>query len=166
MKNSTLYVDMDGTLCVFDTMKTIEEIASPGYFRTVKPMKNMISAIKMVSKIRPVRILSAVINENVISDKRFWLSHYLGEEFAKNAIFISCGKKKSSMVSKNDNVSFLLDDFSKNLHEWKSKRRVGIKVYNGINGTNGTWNGYSVHSDSTTDCIYKQLLGIMSEETK
>lgn len=39
---------------------------------------------------------------------------------------------------------FLFDDFSRNLHEWKSAGGKGIKCYNGLNGNHGTWAGAGV----------------------
>ena len=38
----------------------------------------------------------------------------------------------------------LLDDFTPELKDWNGK---AIKLYNGINGTKGTWHGYSVRAD-------------------
>lgn len=153
---NTIYVDMDGVLVEFDPSKSIEEVATPGYSRNLKPMQDMCNAIRALSVTEglQVRILSAVISGAAAIDKKIWLNKFLGKNFADNAIFVPYGIPKSRLVE----PGYLIDDFSKNLHEW---RGIGIKVYNGINGHNGTWRGYSVHAHSSWENIYNQLLGII-----
>ena len=168
MKKLVLYVDMDGTLCEFDSSKTIEEVAAPGYCRNLNPIENVINAITTIPKIFTnieVRILSAYINENAIIDKMYWLRKNLGADFAENALFVPCGTDKSIVIDKEEDISFLLDDFSTNLHGWAKGGGIGIKVFNGINGNNGTWNGYSIHSSADHSVILKQIMGIIHSES-
>lgn len=47
--------------------------------------------------------------------------------------------------------------FRENLREWHG---VAIKLMNGINGTKGTWCGYSVNGRAKPDVIRNTLLGI------
>lgn len=165
IKKATLYVDMDGTLCVFDTSKTIEEVAAAGYCRDLTPIVEVVEAIKEIHRQKniDVKILSAVINDNAINDKIYWLEKYLGKDIANNALFVPCGTDKSEVIS-DEEFPFLLDDFSKNLHEWKAGGGIGIKIYNGINGNNGTWDGFSVHSGVPVSIVYKQIVGIINAE--
>ena len=164
-KTATLYVDMDGTLCVFDTSKTIEEVATAGYCRDLTPIVEVVEAIKKIHRqgnIR-IRILSAVINHDAIADKIYWLKKHLGNDIAESALFVPCGTDKSEVIN-DEEFPFLLDDFSKNLHEWKAGGGIGIKIYNGINGNNGTWDGFSVHSGVPVSIVYKQIMGIINAE--
>lgn len=56
----------------------------------------------------------------------------------------------------------LVDDFTKNLNEWQG---VAVKLYNGINGTHGTWQGFSIHNKMTPDKMVSQLDGISMMES-
>lgn len=159
-----LYVDMDGTLAQFQK-KPLEEITSKGYFRDLPVMVNVVKALRTMMKENDdviIMILTSVFNDNhSISDKKCWLHEVIPEITEEQMIFVPYGERKSDYVDQKD--SFLLDDFSKNLHEWEG---IGIKVYNGINGNNGTWHGYSIHSDMEPEKLKKQLLGILRAEPK
>ena len=56
--------------------------------------------------------------------------------------------KLDYIILREDTTNILIDDFSKNLHEWeKGKNNIGIKYYNGINGNHGTWKGNSINPE-------------------
>ena len=160
-----IFVDMDGTLNYFDKSSSLEEIASEGYFSDRDPILNVVSAIRFLTSKDPnqVCILSSVFqDEHSIREKREWLARYLPE--ISKAIFVPYGRSKAEFVEGilGRNIThrdFLLDDFSKNLHEWTG---TGIKLYNDINGTKGTWTGYSVHYNCSPEVIINTLTGIMS----
>ena len=40
-----------------------------------------------------------------------------------------------------------------------------MKLYNGINGTHGTWQGFSIHNKMTPDKMVSQLDGISMMES-
>ena len=63
-------------------------------------------------------------------------------------------------------VNVLLDDYSRNLHEWKAEGNIGCKFYNGINGTHGTWNGYSVSSWMTAEQITAVITDIVRKQAR
>lgn len=54
-------------------------------------------------------------------------------------------------------TDILLDDYSRNLHEWAACNAHGIKVYNGINGTHGTWDGEYISSSMSPDAIVRYI---------
>ena len=159
-----VYVDIDGVLAEFDTTKSIEDVAAPGYSLKLKPIEPMCRVINRLSKEMPVTILSAVLHEQAKSDKREWLANFVSKKLADTAIFVDCGTSKGSVIEtaccKHRYENILVDDFSKNLHEWPG---IGIKVYNGINGTHGTWKGFNVRTGYDINWLitYCQLAGII-----
>lgn len=160
-----LFVDMDGVLCKFNKEASIEEVAAEGYFTRCEPQQSVVNAVLRIlyESCTEVFILSSVFSDNhSIPDKCRWLDEYgfsgIDDE---HRLFVPYGTSKADYLketvgAKNDD--FLLDDFSKNLHEWHG---IGIKLMNGINGTKGTWNGYNVSSRSTEEVIKNTLMGIM-----
>ena len=160
-----LFVDMDGTLNYFEKSSSLEEITSEGYFFSRRPILDVVSAIRFLATNLPGRVcvLSSVFQDNhSIPEKKAWLEMYMPE--IEKAIFVPYGTSKAdfieNMLGRNLNeLDFLLDDFSKNLHEWTG---TGIKLYNDINGTKGTWTGYSVHYNCSPEVIANTILGVMT----
>lgn len=161
MKKRRMYIDMDGVLAVFDPDKSLEEVAMPGYFRNLPPMENVVTAIKNIitehGNEYEVYALSSTLHEEAIADKSIWLDRELPELAKENRIFVPYGRMKKDYIVELQDTDILLDDFSKNLREWHG---VAIKLMNGINGTKGTWCGYSVNGKATPDVIRNTLIGI------
>ncbi len=159
-----VFVDMDGTLAVWNAEAKMDEVASTGYMLNRPTMENMVAAIRQLtqSKDYEVCILSAVFHEAAAHEKKQWLNIYLPEIKPENMFFCNYGENKSEFVSATDN-DVLIDDFSENLHKWKG---IGIKVYNGINGTNGSWTGYSVHSNCESRKLHAMLNAIIRLEVQ
>lgn len=166
MKNAKrLFVDMDGVLCKFNKDASIEEVASEGYFTKCEPQQSVINAVLRIlyESHTEVFILSSVFADNhSIPEKNWWLDEYgFSEIDDEHRLFVPYGMSKADFLKETvgaEGNDFLLDDFSKNLHEWHG---VGIKLMNGINGTKGTWNGYNVSSRCPEDVIKNTLMGIM-----
>lgn len=160
-----VYIDFDGVLGVFDTTKSLEEVAKPGYSLTVPLMKEMCDAIKMLkeddtlAKKFSFKPLSAAIALHAERDKTQVLQKAVDDQFASDAVFVQYGTSKSQYA---EGGNILIDDFSFNLHEWEAAGGIGIKVYNGINGSHGTWTGYSVHSKAKPEVIYRTIKGILT----
>lgn len=156
-----LFIDMDGVLAVFDPDKSLEEVAMPGYFRNLAPMSNVVAAVKAIitnyGSEYEVYSLSSTLHEDAIQDKCFWLDKQLPELPKENRIFVPYGKVKKDYITELHDSDILIDDFSKNLREWHG---VAIKLMNGINGTKGTWCGYSVNGKATPDVIRNTIIGI------
>lgn len=153
MKKPKLFVDMDGVLVEWNIKlgKFAKEIYKPGYFRDRPAYPLVTEAIRqiIVSGAIEVYSLSAAIDEShVIPDKDHWLSEHIPEIDDKHRIFCRCGENKAEMVrsvvGKFDESCVLLDDYSINLHDWEKSGGTAVKLLNGINGNNGTWQGVSV----------------------
>lgn len=153
--------DMDGTLAVFNKEASIEEVASDGYFRTLPIIHNVVRAAEcLINRGYQVGILSSVFeDDHSKEDKLFWLSNHMPFLDPDNIFFSKYGKPKNTFIPKEWENAVLVDDLTANLKEWGG---ISIKLYNGINGTKGTWNGYSVHYRSMPHVIADQIVGIMA----
>lgn len=158
-----LFVDMDGTLAVWEN-SPIEVVARPGYFLNRSPVETVIAALKELMK-EPsydVFILSSVFSNGYSEiEKRTWNEHYTNVP-EERQIYVPYGIPKPEELKKLGGVQpsdILIDDFTFNLREWPG---IGIKIYNGINGTKGTWDGFSIHSTMRPDVMVKQIKGIAS----
>lgn len=171
MAKKNLYIDMDGTVATWEDAG-IDEVASPGYFRNRKTMDNVIAALEKLQKHFNLVILSAVFKDNhSVKDKKFWLRMKMPFIDIDNAIFVPYGsskyeflikelKKRGKQIEKND---MFIDDYTKNLVDMKvsSKGKViPIKVLNGINDTNKSWDGYRLSSASSPEIIANTILAI------
>lgn len=146
MKN--IYFDMDGTLCEFKSVDTLETLYEPGYFLNLKPHENMLEAVKIMaaSKDYEVHILSAVLSDSpyALREKNAWLDYYLPQIPAENRVFSECAKSKQEFINHElSEDDCLIDDYTKNLNEWIPPGS-GIKFLNGINDTHHSFTGARV----------------------
>lgn len=158
------YFDMDGTIAKWQDIP-LEVIAAPGYFKNVPVIESMCHVVTRLIKESHTKnspeifILSSVFqDDHSVDDKKYWLRVNLPEMDEDHMIFVPYGEKKSSVIKEPNSSDILVDDFTFNLKSWHG---VGIKVYNGINGTHGTWDGYSIHSNMNPELLYRQLKGII-----
>lgn len=153
-----LFVDMDGVLAVFHKDKSLEEIMTPGYFENLEPMLNMIAALKIICDKYgdDVCVLSSSFDESR-EEKKIWCKKFLPFIKEEQVSFVRYGTPKNDFIypEKDD---FLLDDFTKNLLEW---RGTGIKFLNGINHTHRTWKGYVVNGESDPITLANAIIGII-----
>lgn len=155
-----IFVDMDGVLAKWEDA-SLEEMTSPGFFASRKPDAFVVNGVRRLCE-NPdcdVYILSSYLLPISKEEKIKWneLHTDIPED---HQIYVKYGEKKSAALQilggvKPDDV--LLDDFSRNLHEWEG---IGVKLYNGINGTHGTWNGFSVHNNMKPDLMAAQIIAI------
>ena len=143
--NYTINFDFDGTLYEWDTTKSLEDVGNPEYPLKQGHMSSMLYAAERLNNDYPgaVRIASAVLNNGCMESKKQRISKDIGADVAERSVFTLFGENKVKKMETTGNT------------------RVGIKVYNGINGTNGTWKGYSVHAQSEPEICYKQLNAII-----
>lgn len=155
-----IYFDMDGTLCEWQQGVHIDTVASKGYFSKLPPVQNVVDAFhRMWKDGYDLYILSSVFcDDHSIADKKKWLSQHLPELPEEKMLFCPFGEKKKTILSDLSQTDVLIDDYSVNLHGWHG---TGIKIFNGINGNNGTWKGYSVSSNMTADILTNQLEAII-----
>ena len=127
---ANIYIDMDGTLAKWQN-KTLEEVATKGYFRELPAVDSVVTMAKklIASKMFNIYILSSVLNDNhSADDKRYWLKSNLPEMKDENIFFVPYGENKADYVNLDKN-SYLIDDLSRNLHEWEAAGGKEMKDY-------------------------------------
>lgn len=160
-----LFVDMDGTLAEFKTVDTLETLYEKDYFINLKPNENVLGAIKQLIADNDfdVYILSAYLTDSryALEEKNAWLDKYLPELPQEKRLFVPCGTDKSvavpGLIRPDD---YLLDDYTKNLSEWEPPAR-GIKLINGINHTNGTWQGDKIQFTHAPEELSSMISDVM-----
>lgn len=160
-----LFVDMDGTLAEFKTVDTLETLYEKDYFINLKTNENVLGAIKQLIADNDfdVYILSAYLTDSryALEEKNAWLDKYLPELPQEKRLFVPCGTDKSvavpGLIRPDD---YLLDDYTKNLSEWEPPAR-GIKLINGINHTNGTWQGDKIQFTHAPEELSSMISDVM-----
>lgn len=160
-----LFVDMDGTLAEFKNVDTLETLYEKDYFINLKPNENVLGAIKQLIADNDidVYILSAYLTDSryALEEKNAWLDKYLPELPQEKRLFVPCGTDKSvavpGLIRPDD---YLLDDYTKNLSEWEPPAR-GIKLINGINHTNGTWQGDKIQFTHAPEELSSMISDVM-----
>lgn len=163
-----LFIDMDGTLAEYRTFVSMEQYFQPEYFKSLKPLTNVVEAIKLFIKNNPnvdVYILSACPEgPTAPKEKNDWLDTHLPQIPLKNRIYTLIGQNKKDFIpggiGKND---FLLDDYPHNLHDW-CKLGSGIKLFNGLNANSEKWVGSCLSYKSSPEHISKSLKDILLKD--
>ncbi len=142
--NSIIF-DFDGTLYVWDPTKTLEDVGKADYPLTQDHMWPMLYAAQRINNEYPgmEKIASAVLNDGCMRSKIRRISRDIGSDVANRSVFTVFGESKADKVAT------------------KGTKKIGIKVYNGINGNHGTWKGFSVRATSDPEICYKQLKAII-----
>ena len=162
-KTVKVFVDLDGVLARWNAEASVEDTYAPGFFLTREPEPEAIAAVRLMrEKGLDVYILSCAYQNGLAEpEKDAWLAMVGLSDIPR--IFVPYGKRKSDYAGGAD-VSVLLDDYSRNLHEWKAEGNIGCKFYNGINGTHGTWDGYSVSCGMTAEQIAAVITAIVRKQ--
>jgi 5'(3')-deoxyribonucleotidase len=132
MKKIIIYCDMDGVLADFD--KVPNAVAKYKYelnfFYNLEPINENVNAIKeLILKDYLVKILSKSPHEKADSDKRKWLAKYLPEIKNENIIFARPHQTKISFVNELEkSFSLLLDDYEKNIQEWRNEKGLALTI--------------------------------------
>lgn len=123
-----IYFDFDGVLASYYWGEDYEQRVS-----ALKP-EPMVQVARALAKAGySVGVCSAVATASEERQKRLWLAKNLPE--VTDLFFPARGTNKSKFMRSHED-DILVDDFSKNLHEWAG---VGVKYLNGINNTHGSW---------------------------
>lgn len=162
-----LFVDMDGTLCKWKAISSEEDLFTQGWFLDMEPVLPVVDAIRWIIQKPEVEvfILTAVPEGNPYArgEKLQWLGEYLMDMASDHVIFVPLGQKKYDFAPGGiQPTDILLDDYSKNLHEW-AERAIGLKVKTDANGTKGTWSGATVDARSSALEIYNTIGAIIKE---
>lgn len=164
------FIDMDGVLATWENA-SLEEMTSPGFFISRKVDENVCAMVKHLLEKQEtegieVYILSSYLLPISKEEKIQWNDKHTQIPLDRQ-IYVPYGENKAAALECVGGIregDVLLDDFTKNLNEWPG---VAVKLYNGINGTHGTWQGFSIHNRMTPDKMVSQLDGIsMMEATR
>ena len=157
------FFDMDGVLAKWESA-SLEQMTTPGFFLNRVPDDNSLKMLNVL-KIRcetegaQIYILSSYLLPMSMEEKIQWNEKYTGIPL-NHQVYVKYGESKSDAIDQIGGVrknDVLLDDFSDNLREWKG---IAVKYYNGINGTKGTWDGFSIHANMNPDIMASQLEAI------
>lgn len=164
-----IFVDMDGTLAKWNNVE-FEQLFEEGYYRNLEPNKKLLDEVNnLISQGEDIYILSAYLTESNYAkkEKEEWVKQYLPELPKEKQIFVPYGTNKAEYLKEHyspiTNEDYLIDDYTKNLLEWKELGGTGIKYINGINHTRKTWNGLMIY-EKTPHCNNTGLFNFMLSE--
>lgn len=155
---------MDGTLAVFRPVNTLETLYEKGYFLNLEPIRNVLEAVKIIARERAdiqVCILSSVLQDSkyALDEKNAWLDRHLPEVQKRH--FPVCGEDKRMAIPGGvTERDYLLDDYTKNLTSWEPPAK-GVKLLNGINHTNETWQGSRISASRNPRMLAESILAVM-----
>lgn len=158
MKKQRIFFDLDGVLAVWQDVPP-EQVSQKGYFSEVPAQENVVAAFRLLGRLPDIElyILSCVFRDSHSeSDKKTWVARHLDLPEEKQ-IYCPCGNRKESALQKIGGIrpsDVLVDDYTPNLQCWTG---IPIKLYNGINGRNGTWKGVSVYFAMRPETIAEQI---------
>lgn len=170
-----IFVDMDGTLAKWNNVE-FEELFEEGYYRNLEPNMKILNEVNhLIRQGEDVYILSAYLTESDYAkkEKHEWINQYLPELPEEKQIFVPYGTNKAEYLKEHyspiTNTDYLIDDYTKNLLEWKEFGGIGVKYLNGINHSRGTWKGLMINEEPNgiVEIQDKSLYGlILSEKLK
>lgn len=138
-----VYFDMDGTLAVFNKNATMEEVFSPGYFRNLAPIPEMIDlASELCERGYDVNILSGACH-SALQEKIEWLQEHMPFITPDHYTFVPVDADKSQFIP-DPRHSILIDDYNKNLDAWKG---LALKCKTDINSHNPKYTSLEVGTD-------------------
>ena len=142
-----IYLDMDGTLAVFNKNATMEEVFSPGYFRSLSPIQEIVDfARRLQNEGYDVYILSGACY-SAVQEKIEWLQEYMPFLPADNYVFVPVDADKSRFIPDPEHA-ILIDDYNKNLYEWKG---LAVKCVTNINNPNPDFSFVHIDNDYETN---------------
>lgn len=161
--NRRIFIDMDGTLARWKEASKTDELYEQGYYYNLEPNQKLIDDIKeMIWKGEDIYILSSFLNDSkyALNEKNQWLDKYLPDLIKEKRIFAKYGDNKSGYIKNGiSSTDYLIDDYTKNLIEWKASGGTGIKYLNGINHTKGTWKGLMIDEANEENSLLKLIDG-------
>ena len=137
---------MDGVLANFEKENNAKNryATEKGFFANLEPLSENVEAIKKLLELGyNVKVLSASPNKNADRDKFTWLMKYLPNLTVANVIFCRNGENKA-YYAKDITNALLIDDYSKNLIEWKTLGGKVLKVVNTYDSEIGTHTNHDI----------------------
>jgi len=172
MKN--LYIDMDGTVAKFyEDEHCVENMYEPDFFFKLKPYENFVQAILILkrkySDLISLKILSAAPTIHAVESKKSWVLVHLGD---LPGIYCLVGADKAAVVYQEtghviNQDDVLIDDYSKNLIEWREAGGHPVKFRNEFNGqglNNYNFVGDKLYYDRSPEQLVMDILDICGIE--
>ena len=161
-----IFLDMDGVIARRSVTATAKQFASCSYFAKREPEKNLIEAVKFLSKKGVmVCILSCADGKGIRKTKRTWLSRQGLPQEQFPAYFPAVGESKAEYLLhqgiKMENA-VLIDDYGTNLADWEQNGGKAVKFFNGTNGTKGKKYAHSVEYNWSAEKISNYLLSLFA----
>ena len=182
-----LFVDMDGTTAMFyENANCLEAMLAPGFFSNLRPYANVVEALKILARYNSGEAVKCVSGRKGVSlfslsvppegnywqaqtEKTDWNLRHLPGVF-EDMLFPHVQNKKSEFVElrngrKLQATDFLLDDYNKNLGEWRAAGGTAIKLVNDINDTGKfgmLWDGPRVRYDWPPERIAEAIATILN----
>lgn len=160
-----IHFDMDGVTAIWKDGK--KRSHKRKFFLRRKLQKNVRDAmVILVKRGYIVGSLTAVYHDGHSKEnKQTWKDR---NNIPGKIIFVEYGEDKAKNLLKSKKIyHFLVDDLSNNLRAFEKygDHFVGIKFYNGINGTKGTWKGrsisYEMSAEEMADAIERYILEVV-----
>ena len=169
MTKCKIFVDLDGTLAEWKTASSYEDLFVQGYFSSLQPHNSVKKAVELLfNKGIETYVLSAYLTESryALREKNQWVERYLPFIDMGHRLYVPQDISKpdyvTALVGDIDAGYVLLDDYSRNLHEWKAAGGTSVKLLNGINGTKGTWLGAAVSRFCCADELANSILATVA----
>ncbi len=155
------FFDLDGTLAVFKPVEKIEALYEKGYFENLEPIDSMVEAVNLLleDNQEEVFIMSSVLSDSpyALKEKNAWIDKHLPGIDEAHRIFPPCGANKLDYIPEGVRpTDCLIDDYTHNLVSWEPPA-IGIKVLNGINHTNQSWEGNRISITNTGADIARKI---------
>lgn len=146
------FFDMDGVLYKFDnTITSLDVLYEENYFYNLPQQKLAAHCMHKMLEQHPhqVYVLSHYLDSPfAYKEKTMCLHEQFPELEDCNIILVPYNEKKIDYVPQRlKNNDFLIDDYNKNLIEWKEEGGHAVKFVNPINDVNKTWNGERIYYD-------------------
>lgn len=164
MNKQRIFFDLDGVLAVWQDVPQ-ERLTQKGYFSSIPIQENVVAAFRLLDQLPDIElyILSCVFQDNHSeSDKKVWVAKHLNLPEGRQ-LYCPCGSRKENALKKIGGIrpsDVLIDDYTENLRYLTG---IPIKFYNGINGTNGTWQGIGVYFAMQPETMAKQIYEMYTE---
>lgn len=170
-----IFVDMDGVLAEYKKDCTAEDMAKKGYFRSLSPQDNMLSALEMLTEncdslgVR-VCVLTKVYPKEFkysVREKLEWRDEYMPYLFDSEFVMVNGDEQeKSDAVTdvtgkRIDGDCILIDDYNENLRQWSADGGVSVKFVNEINDKNKSFVGSRISCNMTAEEIYSAILALL-----
>lgn len=169
-----IYVDMDGTLCRFHDAdhRYIEAMWQRGFYESLQPFEEFLQGLSVCIDRNPdaeFYILSAVLETEppfIAQEKREWLHRHLPQLPDDHMLFVPAGEDKSAYIGGITEDCTLIDDYNKNLNEWRTAGGNAVKFVNDVNdrglgaygGEKGRlWDGERIRYDQSSMEICLQI---------